>query len=48
MPINRKVGIKSGKSSEKVGIIGVKSKDSMAFPSTKSITMSSLKKEISH
>ena len=31
------------KSSEKVGIIGVKSRDSRAFPSTKFITMSCLK-----
>ena len=40
MPFDKKVGIKFGKSNEKVEIIGVKSRDSRAFLSSKFITMS--------
>ena len=40
MPFDKKVGIKFCKNSEKVEIIGVKSRDSRAFLSAKFITMS--------
>ena len=42
-PSTEKVGIKIRKSSEKVGIINVKSRDSRAFSNIKLITRSCLK-----